>query len=145
INPLLQIDDIYDKIEEEIMATIVTEYLKLIVYKLEARMQDYYFGDLAKHVILNIVRIHAEVYSVSHLLVFDVISRVLDKCISDHLLQHACVSDDLLVIRECFNRYMTDTTITKLNEHISQTSTNINSDCVDRFLKQMHLYLTSFT
>ncbi|CAF0934712.1 unnamed protein product [Didymodactylos carnosus] len=166
-------DVIYDKIDEQIIDTIQTEYIKPFLNKLETRMYAGRFDwathskvigvkDYVKHIILDLARIHAEVYSISGLLVYNVLSKILNilvnelsklyKCISQfskHGGMQACL--DIIALQECLGKCMETTTSTKLKEIITfipdateYIKSKTLSDMLNAFLKQMQAYLLAF-
>jgi exocyst complex component 2 len=168
-----EIDSTYKRVDEQLLETVQNEYLLPFLHRLESRMYAGRFDwathvrvvgvkDYVKHIILDLARVHAEVYSISTQLVFLVLSRILTTLI-DELAKlyrninqfskagsmQACL--DLIALQECLGRCMTSDTSNRLNEIISQIPDATDSikskaltDMLNVFLKQMQPYSIAF-
>jgi exocyst complex component 2 len=164
---------IYKRVDEQLLDTVQNEYLRSFLQRLESRMYAGRFDwathlrvtsvkDYVKHIVLDLARVHAEVYSISSQLVFLVLSRIL-KTLVDELAKlysninqfskagsmQACL--DLIALQECLGRCMENETSSKLKEIISQmpdAAEHIKSkaltDMLNVFLKQMQPYSIAF-
>lgn len=168
-----QIEIMYKGVDEKLLDTVQNEYLRPFLDHLEARMYAGRFDwathtrvvsvkDYVKHIILDLARVHAEVYSISSQLVFVVLSRILSTLVNEltRLFSHinqfskagsmqACL--DLIALQECLGRCMESETSNKLRAIISQIpdapdhiKSKVLTDLLNTFLKQMQPYSIAF-
>jgi exocyst complex component 2 len=168
-----EIETIYKRVDEQLLDTVQTEYLRPFLHRLESRMYAGRFDwatharvvsvkDYVKHIILDLARVHAEVYSISSQLVFLVLSRILSTLVNELAKLYSNVNQfskaggmqaclDLIALQECLGRCMESETSNKLKEIISQipdAAEYIKSkgltDMLNVFLKQMQPYSIAF-
>ena len=168
-----QIELSYKSVDEQILETVQSEYLRPFLQRLESRMYAGRFDwathmnvvgvkDYVKHIILDLARVHAEVYSISSQLVFLVLSRLLATLVQElgKLYRNvnqfskagslqACL--DLIALQECLGRCMESETSNKLNEIISlipdapeSIKSRALTDMLNVFLSQMKPYSFAF-
>ena len=168
-----EIDSTYKRVDDQLLETVQNEYLRPFVNRLESRMYAGRFDwatharvtgvkDYVKHIVLDLARIHAEVYSISNQLVFVVLSRLLNTLVQDLAKLYRNINQfskagsmqaclDLIALQECLGRCMESETSNKLNEIISlipDATESIKSkaltDLLNSFLKQMQPYSIAF-
>lgn len=168
-----EIETIYNTVDEQILDTVQNEYLRPFLHRLESRMYAGRFDwathirvtsvkDYVKHIILDLARVHAEVYSISSQLVFIVLSRILSTLVNELAKLFANINQfskagsmqaclDLIALQECLGRCMESETSSRLKELISQipdATEHIKSkaltDMLNIFLKQMQPYSIAF-
>ncbi|CAF2916733.1 unnamed protein product, partial [Rotaria sp. Silwood2] len=173
-------DHVYDKIEiiykrdvEQLLDIVKNEYFRPFLHRLESRMYAGRFDwathtrvisvkDYVKHIILDLARVHAEVYSISSPLVFIVLSRILSTLVNELSKLYSKINQfsnaggmqaclDLNALQKSFERCMDSDTSNKLKEIISKIpdaaehiESNGLTDMLNIFLKQMKRYLISF-
>ena len=167
------IETIYKTVDEQLLDTVQTEYLRPFLQRLESRMYAGKFDwathpgvtsvkDYIKHIILDLTRVHAEVYSISNQLVFLVLSRILSSLVTELARLYSNINQfsrfggmqaclDLIALQECLGRCMESETSNRLKEIISQipdAAEHIKSkaltDTLNIFLKQMQAYSIAF-
>jgi exocyst complex component 2 len=168
-----EIEIIYRRVDEELLDTVRKEYLRPFLDRLESRMYAGRFDwathtgvtsvkDYVKHIILDLARVHAEVYSISSQLVFLVLSRILTTLVNELAKLYSNINQfskaggmqaclDLIALQECLGRCMENDTSNKLKEIISQIpdaaeyiKSKALTDMLNVFLKQMQPYSIAF-
>ncbi|CAF3437840.1 unnamed protein product [Rotaria socialis] len=168
-----EIETIYKRVDEQLLETVQTEYLRPFLHRLEARMYSGRFDwathmrvtavkDYVKHIILDLARVHAEIYSISSQLVFLVLSRILSTLVDELVKLYSNINQfskagsmqaclDIIALQECLGRCMENETSNKLKTLITQipeAAENIKSkaltDMLNIFLKQMQPYSIAF-
>ena len=168
-----EIEIIYKRVDEQLIETVQNEYRRPILQRLESRMYAGRFDwathlrvtsvkDYVKHIILDLARIHAEVYSISTQLIFFVLSRILSSIVQELAKLYSNINQfskagsmqaclDLIALQECLGRCMESETSMKLKEIISEipdAAEHIKSkaltDMLNVFLKQMQPYSIAF-
>ncbi|CAF5076502.1 unnamed protein product [Rotaria magnacalcarata] len=168
-----EIETIYKRVDEQLLETVQTEYLRPFLHRLEARMYSGRFDwathmrvtavkDYVKHIILDLARVHAEIYSISSQLVFLVLSRILSTLVNELVKLYSNINQfskagsmqaclDIIALQECLGRCMENETSNKLKTLITQipeAAENIKSkaltDMLNVFLKQMQPYSIAF-
>ena len=168
-----EIEIIYKRVDEQLLDTVQNEYLRTFLHRLESRMYAGRFDwathirvtsvrDYVKHIILDLARIHAEIYSINSQLVFLIVSRILSIVVNELARLYSNINQfnkaggmqaclDLIALQECLGRCMENETSSKLKEIISQipdTAEHIKSkaltDMLNIFLKQMQPYTIAF-
>ncbi|CAF1042691.1 unnamed protein product [Rotaria sp. Silwood1] len=164
---------IYKRVDEQLLDTVQNEYLRPFLHRLESRMYAGRFDwathirvisvkDYVKHIILDLARVHAEIYSISSQLVFIVLSRILSTLVNELAKLYSNINQfskagsmqaclDLIALQECLGRCMETETSNKLKELITQipdAAEHIKSkaltDMLNVFLKQMQPYSIAF-
>jgi len=166
-------ESMYKRADEQSLETVQTEYLRPLIHRLESRMYAGRFDwathvrvtgvkDYVKHIVLDLARVHAEVYSISSQLVFLVLSRLLSTLVQELAKLYnninqfskpggmqACL--DLIALQECLGRCMESETSNKLNAIISQIpdapesiKSKALTEMLNVFLKQMQPYSAAF-
>lgn len=168
-----EVESNYKRVDDQLLETVQNEYLRPFVNRLESRMYAGRFDwatharvtgvkDYVKHIVLDLARIHAEVYSISSQLVFLVLSRLLATLVQDLAKLYRNINQfskagsmqaclDLIALQECLGRCMESETSTKLNEIISlipdapeSIKSKALTDLLNSFLKQMQPYSIAF-
>lgn len=168
-----EVEIIYKRVDEQLIETVQNEYRRPILQRLESRMYAGRFDwathlrvnsvkDYVKHIILELARIHAEVYSISNQLIFFVLSRILTSIVNELAKLYSNINQfskagsmqaclDLIALQECLGRCMENETSMKLKEIISEipdAAEHIKSkaltDMLNIFLKQMQPYSIAF-
>lgn len=168
-----EVEIIYNRADEQLLDTVQNEYLRPFLHRLEARMYAGRFDwathvrvtavkDYVKHIILDLARVHAEVYSISSQLVFVVLSRILATLVAELAKLYANINQfskagsmqaclDIIALQECLGRCMESETSSRLKEIIAQipeAAEHIKSkaltDMLNVFLKQMQPYSIAF-
>jgi exocyst complex component 2 len=164
---------VYKGVDEQLLDTVQTEYLRPFLHRLESRMYAGRFDwathirviavkDYVKHIILDLARVHAEVYSISSQLVYVVLSRIISTLVDELAKLYSNIHDfskaggmqaclDLIALQDCLGRCMENDTSTKLTEIIKQipeAAEHIKSKALtamlQTFLKQMQPYSVAF-
>ncbi|CAF3792640.1 unnamed protein product [Adineta steineri] len=168
-----EVEIIYKRVDERLLDTVQNEYLRPFLHRLESRMYAGRFDwathirvtsvkDYVKHIILDLARVHAEVYSISSQLVYLVLSRILSTLVNELAKLYSNINQfskaggmqaclDLIALQECLGRCMESETSNKLKELITQipeATEHIKSkaltDMLNVFLKQMQPYSIAF-
>ncbi|UJR26760.1 hypothetical protein I4U23_008075 [Adineta vaga] len=168
-----EIENIYKRIDEQILDTVQNEYLRPFLHRLESRMYAGRFDwathsrvtsvkDYVKHIILDLARVHAEVYSISSQLVYLVLSRLLSTLVNELAKLYSNINQfskagsmqaclDLIALQECLGRCMETETSNRLKEIITQIpdaaehiKAKALTDMLNVFLKQMQPYSIAF-
>ncbi|CAF0732742.1 unnamed protein product [Adineta ricciae] len=168
-----EIENIYKRVDEQLLDTVQNEYLRPFLHRLESRMYAGRFDwathqrvitvkDYVKHIILDLARVHAEVYSISSQLVYTVLSRILSTLVKELAKLYSNINQfskaggmqaclDLIALQECLGRCMESGTSSQLKEIITQipdATEHIKSkaltDMLNVFLKQMQPYSIAF-
>ena len=164
-----QVETNYQTVDEELLDAAHNEYCQSFQSRIKLRMYAGNFDwathtsvtsvkDYIKHIIFDLARIHAEVYSISTQLAFRISSRI-SSTVVDELAElyskinqfskaghmQACL--DFIALRECLEYYMEKETSDKLkeliskipdmNEHIRSKEFN---DILNAFIKQIKPY-----
>jgi exocyst complex component 2 len=168
-----EIEILYKRVDEQLLDTVQNEYFRPFSQRLESRMYAGRFDwathvrvtsvkDYVKHIILDLTRVHAEVYSISSQLVFLVLSRILSALVNELANLYSNINQfsaagsmqaclDLIALQECLGRCMTNETSSRLKEIITlipDAAEHIKSkaltDMLNVFLKQMQPYSIAF-
>lgn len=168
-----EIETIYKRVDEQLLETVQTEYLRPFLHRLESRMYAGRFDwathirvtsvkDYVKHIILDLARVHSEIYSISSHLVFLVLSRILGTLVNELEKLYSNISQfskagsmqaclDVIALQECLGRCMESEASNKLKAMLAQipdTAEHIKSkaltDMLNTFLKQMQPYSIAF-
>lgn len=168
-----EVESMYKSVDEQSLETVQNQYLSPFIHRLESRMYAGRFDwatharvtgvkDYVKHIVLDLARVHAEVYSISHQLVFLVLSRLLAKLVQElaklykniHQFSsagsmQACL--DLIALQECLGRCMESETSNTLKEIIALVpdatqwiKSQALTEMLNVFLKQMQPYSIAF-
>lgn len=168
-----EVEVIYKRVDEQIIETVQNEFRRPILQRLESRMYAGRFDwathirvtsvkDYVKHIILDLARIHSEVYSISSQLIYFVLSRIISSIVDELAKLYSNINQfskagsmqaclDLIALQECLGRCMESETSTKLKEIISEIpdapehiKSKALTDMLNVFLKQMQPYSIAF-